>query len=698
MVPRTSLGSRCAQNERWQPCASRLTLQSIVPESTIPHYCLLKVERKQSITLSYVAPFPKFSNDRTYLFHVRAILTSLLCDQNYESLYEFIRVFGKCTVSRPIFSISHLFISLVAANERAFLTPSAFSAPLVAANMLDDAAGRRVFSGISCSPRPFIPALLHIHLASPSLALSFSLSQDPYVKSRPKLPTPLLSDTSSAQNVHLVPECPHEHVTSLIVEHVQILEESHVSADDLVPLPSEALLGSELEGMRDWNRPATMLRLHLTPMLYPVCEDDHEESMDENEHEDSDSAEYDDDGDFLDAPTHPSNTQALQQFLAMPRFYALPNIIIIIIIIIYDVDGDKCPNFSPRMSHLKPNQSSEVETREEMGYGLHGSIQVGRDPPTLTIRHSRTTLSFRAGCKLTRGRGGGVDRLLASHLDEPGSIPGGVTPEFSHVGIVPDDAAGRRDFSGITTSLHTHPTSHPSALKTSLLRCRPYRSLGFLVLEAWFRPTINSRVKLFTHPKKNCGDPRRDLPSAEFSKSAFSALAYGPCPEDSKPQCRAACRGAISIIIGCSRATKVQRPKAEVRTARSAAAHFSYNYSPDFCRQSLTFAAPFLATLQTFPTQAIPRESRLADRTGIFVLNNPWFLPRMSCLPETGVSYSVRLRLIPGPGDVTEIPGVSNNMAEKGRVELDPSVETLVGQLYGAVIMSGWRRTGRKRT
>ncbi|KAJ8877318.1 hypothetical protein PR048_021772 [Dryococelus australis] len=33
--------------------------------------------------------------------------------------------------------------------------------------------------------------------------------------------------------------------------------------------------------------------------------------------------------------------------------------------------------------------------------------------------------------------------MLASYQDKPGSIPGRVTPGFSHVGIVPDDDAGR---------------------------------------------------------------------------------------------------------------------------------------------------------------------------------------------------------------------------------------------------------------
>ncbi|KAJ8872587.1 hypothetical protein PR048_026193 [Dryococelus australis] len=73
-------------------------------------------------------------------------------------------------------------------------------------------------------------------------------------------------------------------------------------------------------------------------------------------------------------------------------------------------------------------------------------------------------------------RSGVVVRLLASHLGEPGSILGGVTPGFSHMVIVPDDAAGRRVFLGdlslstrpfILALLDTHLASHSSALKTS---------------------------------------------------------------------------------------------------------------------------------------------------------------------------------------------------------------------------------------
>ncbi|KAJ8893268.1 hypothetical protein PR048_005859 [Dryococelus australis] len=70
-------------------------------------------------------------------------------------------------------------------------------------------------------------------------------------------------------------------------------------------------------------------------------------------------------------------------------------------------------------------------------------------------------------------RGGVVVRLLASHIGEPGLIPGAVASGFPNVGIVPDDAAGRLVFSGISrfprpcisAPHHTHLNSPSSALK-----------------------------------------------------------------------------------------------------------------------------------------------------------------------------------------------------------------------------------------
>ncbi|KAJ8865656.1 hypothetical protein PR048_033176 [Dryococelus australis] len=69
-----------------------------------------------------------------------------------------------------------------------------------------------------------------------------------------------------------------------------------------------------------------------------------------------------------------------------------------------------------------------------------------------------------------------VRQLAPPHRGEHGSIPGRATPGFSKVGIVPDDAAVRRVFSGISrflhpfilALLHSHLTAPALALKTSM--------------------------------------------------------------------------------------------------------------------------------------------------------------------------------------------------------------------------------------
>ncbi|KAJ8866412.1 hypothetical protein PR048_032255 [Dryococelus australis] len=80
-----------------------------------------------------------------------------------------------------------------------------------------------------------------------------------------------------------------------------------------------------------------------------------------------------------------------------------------------------------------------------------------------------------------RGLGGRAISTLASHQGEPGSIPGRVTG-FSQVGIVPDDAVGRRAFSGIPcfprpsipAPLHNH-FNHPHRQISSLTHYTPFR-------------------------------------------------------------------------------------------------------------------------------------------------------------------------------------------------------------------------------
>ncbi|KAJ8867816.1 hypothetical protein PR048_031621 [Dryococelus australis] len=90
-----------------------------------------------------------------------------------------------------------------------------------------------------------------------------------------------------------------------------------------------------------------------------------------------------------------------------------------------------------------------------------------------------TTLQFEDNwkldaCKLAtkndQDHSGEVVRLLASNPDETGWIPGGVFPEFSHVGIVPDDATGQRVFFSGVSHFHRHfipALLHPDLVSTS---------------------------------------------------------------------------------------------------------------------------------------------------------------------------------------------------------------------------------------
>ncbi|KAJ8898173.1 hypothetical protein PR048_003533 [Dryococelus australis] len=71
-----------------------------------------------------------------------------------------------------------------------------------------------------------------------------------------------------------------------------------------------------------------------------------------------------------------------------------------------------------------------------------------------TFKHTKQVAIHHHKLTNSRGLDGTVVRLLASHQGDPGSIPSGVAPGFSHVGIVPDNAAGRRVFSGLSRFLH----------------------------------------------------------------------------------------------------------------------------------------------------------------------------------------------------------------------------------------------------
>ncbi|KAJ8888438.1 hypothetical protein PR048_007928 [Dryococelus australis] len=147
-----------------------------------------------------------------------------------------------------------------------------------------------------------------------------------------------------------------------------------------------------------------------------------------------------------------------------------------------------------------------------------------------------------------RGRSGVVARLLTSHLGEPGSITGGIAPGFSHVGIIPDDAAGQRVFvraisrfpcPRIPALFHPHLTSPSSALETSTFRAvqisRPHSD----VRNSTRHITRYSSASLHEHS----------------ASSDFGAVGHGvrevPCSHPAtragKEQCRNESRGGGGI-------------------------------------------------------------------------------------------------------------------------------------------------------
>ncbi|KAJ8871515.1 hypothetical protein PR048_027837 [Dryococelus australis] len=92
-----------------------------------------------------------------------------------------------------------------------------------------------------------------------------------------------------------------------------------------------------------------------------------------------------------------------------------------------------------------------------------------------------------------RRRTGQAPSRRAFRQCEPGSIPGRVTPGSLHVGIVTDDAAGMRVFSGVSrfprpfipVLLHTH-LNHPHRLSgPRCLRAAQISSLAHSLLQDW---------------------------------------------------------------------------------------------------------------------------------------------------------------------------------------------------------------------
>ncbi|KAJ8879932.1 hypothetical protein PR048_020553 [Dryococelus australis] len=126
------------------------------------------------------------------------------------------------------------------------------------------------------------------------------------------------------------------------------------------------------------------------------------------------------------------------------------------------------------ISHVGWVEEGEKE-QGDLSAHLQGKLEVFRTlpgPMRTELRYPPTTNLF------SRSQPSRLSYLLASHLGEPGSIPGSVAPGFPRLGIVPDDTASRRVSSGIfrfPSPLHSSAATYSphftlSDLKTSMLR------------------------------------------------------------------------------------------------------------------------------------------------------------------------------------------------------------------------------------
>ncbi|KAJ8889445.1 hypothetical protein PR048_008944 [Dryococelus australis] len=132
-------------------------------------------------------------------------------------------------------------------------------------------------------------------------------------------------------------------------------------------------------------------------------------------------------------------------------------------------------NVAPR--HTDNHRRLELETR------FRAAIETIKNTPTIFNDVFRNMLQRCRACIECGGTNSEqllyslLGRLPASHLRRTGFKTRRIAPGFSHVGIVPDDAAGRRVFSVISgfprrfipALIHTHLASTSSALQTCLL-------------------------------------------------------------------------------------------------------------------------------------------------------------------------------------------------------------------------------------
>ncbi|KAJ8896132.1 hypothetical protein PR048_001475 [Dryococelus australis] len=126
------------------------------------------------------------------------------------------------------------------------------------------------------------------------------------------------------------------------------------------------------------------------------------------------------------------------------------------------------------------------------------------------------------------GHGGRAINTLDSHQGEWSSIPSRVTG-LSHVGIMPDDAVGKRVFSGISrTGAAPYSLQSPSsALKTSLLRAAQISSLT-LPLYPHHRISTQNIWVTASRPGRSGLSHVRIVPDDTVGRRVFSGVSWFP--------------------------------------------------------------------------------------------------------------------------------------------------------------------------
>ncbi|KAJ8870236.1 hypothetical protein PR048_029256 [Dryococelus australis] len=320
----------------------------------------------------------------------------------------------------------------------------------------DDASGRRVYSGISRFPRPYIPALLHTHLTSPSSGVKYPISDLNSTRPRRKHCTPCAYRSDKALGVPVSVARIDPSLLDLGL-HPTLNRLREVIAEEFASrcLATLLITGAAV-AERSCYSPSTKANwaLHLSPPPPPPPPSGYS-------HVGIVSDDAAGQRVYSGSPVPP------------PRAFSFgrPSVLILVTLIgSQDLAIKSRPNLfthlliTPakfasfgyvRSSSVKKALPSQLLTQVDAAISPRPSPGgLPTLPPLRRLgnhcdRLPAVRISYSASKHLGFASQRTTSRALATHQGKPSSIPGGIATGFSLVGVMPDDAAGRRVFSGI---------------------------------------------------------------------------------------------------------------------------------------------------------------------------------------------------------------------------------------------------------